>query len=100
MLHQATIHLTETDEQKRILELHKHRKGTVGFDKLTPRAVSTLVGAFCVHLVIGSQYNWGSIAPYVVGYFRDMGIVTNMSQVYLVLPLIIFMSTLFFPIGT
>jgi hypothetical protein len=58
------------------------------------------MGAFCVHLVIGSQYAWGSIAPYMVGYFRDMGIETNMSEFYLVLPLIVIISTLFFPLGT
>ncbi len=58
------------------------------------------MGAFCVHLTIGSQYAWGSIAPYIVGYFRDMGKPVNMSQFYLVLPLIVIMSTFFFPIGT
>jgi MFS transporter, OFA family, oxalate/formate antiporter len=64
------------------------------------KAVATLIGAFCTHLTIGSQYAWGSIAPYIVGYFRDMGIETNMSQFYMVLPLIVIMSTFFFPIGT
>ena len=100
MLHQASIHLSETDELKRAQVVHLHRKGSAGYDKFTLKAVTTLIGAFCVHLTIGSQYAWGSIAPYTVGYFRDMGIETNMSQFYMVLPLIVIMSTLFFPIGT
>lgn len=60
----------------------------------------TLMGAFCVHLVVGSQYAWGSLAPYVVGYFNDMGLQTNMSEMYLVLPLIVITSTVFYPVAT
>jgi hypothetical protein len=100
MLHQASIHLGETEELRRQESLNLHKKGAAGYDKFTFRAISTLFGAFCVHLVIGSQYAWGNIAPYVVGYFRDKGIDTNMSQLYLVLPLIVIISTLFFYLGT
>jgi hypothetical protein len=73
--------------------------GRVGYDKFTPAAVATLIGAFCVHLVIGSQYAWGNMSPYIVGYFRNLGFDSNMSQFYMVLPLIVIISTLFFPLG-
>jgi MFS family permease len=39
------------------------------------------------------------MAPYIVGYFINLGKPANMSQFYLVLPLIVLMSTLIFPIG-
>ena len=100
MLHQSTIHLGETEELKREHTINKHKIGKVGYDKITLKAGLTLFGAFCVHLIIGAQYAWGSMAPYIVGYFRDMGIQTNMSQFYFVLPLIVIVSTFFFPIGT
>ena len=60
----------------------------------------TLIGALCVHLGVGSQYAWGSISPYLVGYFRDMGKPANMSQFYIVLPLIVIISTFVFPLAT
>ncbi len=53
-----------------------------------------------MHLVIGAQYAWGNIAPYIVGYFRDMGVQTNMSEMFAVLPVVVIISTLVFPIGT
>lgn len=39
------------------------------------------------------------MAPYIVGYYRDLGIDANMSEFYLVLPLIVIVSTVFFPFG-
>ena len=74
-------------------------KNHIGYDKFTPAAIATLFGAFAVHLIIGSQYAWGNMAPYIVGYYRDLGIDANMSEFYLVLPLIVITSTVFFPIG-
>ena len=71
-----------------------------GKDKFTSSAIMTLIGAFCIELVVGSQYAWGSMAIYIVGYFRLIGnLEANMSQFYLVLPLIVITSTIFFPIG-
>lgn len=50
--------------------------------------------------MVGSQYAWGAMAIYIVGYFRSVGnLDANMSQFYLVLPLIVITSTVFFPIG-
>lgn len=40
------------------------------------------------------------MAIYIVGYFRELGnIDANMSQFYLVLPLIVIVSTVVFPVG-
>lgn len=39
------------------------------------------------------------MAPYIVGYYRDLGIDANMSEFYLVLPLIVIVSTIVFPLG-
>ena len=53
-----------------------------------------------MHFVVGSQYAWGAMAIYIVGYFRMIGnLEANMSQFYLVLPLIVIVSTVFFPLG-
>ena len=54
MLHHASIHLSDTEEVKREVTAHKHELGKAGYDKFTPYAVATLMGAFCVHLTIGS----------------------------------------------
>jgi OFA family oxalate/formate antiporter-like MFS transporter len=59
----------------------------------------TLIGSWLVHCVVGSQYAWGSISPYIVSYFRNKGVDATDSQFYAVLPLIIVVSTLFFPLG-
>ena len=49
---------------------------------------------------MGSQYAWGAMAVYIVGYFRSVGnLDANMSQFYLVLPLIVITSTFVFPAG-
>lgn len=49
--------------------------------------------------MIGAQYAWGNISPYIVGYFRGLGYDSNMSKFYLVLPLIVITSTIVFPLG-
>jgi len=83
-----------------LAETHHRRRGTAGYDKWTPEGIACLFGAFCVHLMVGSQYAWGSMVPYMVGYYRQVGnLDSNMSQFYIVLPLIVITSTLFFPIG-
>lgn len=39
------------------------------------------------------------MSPYIVGWFRDRGIDTNLSQFYMVLPLIVLTSTFVWPFG-
>lgn len=75
MFHQVEIHLLESEDvrSRREEELRVHGHG-IGYDKCTFRAVLTLIGAFMVHLVVGSQYAWGNMAPYFVGYFREQGL--------------------------
>ena len=67
--------------------------------KFTKKAILTLIGAFMIQTVLGAQFLWGNILPYVVGYFRDLGNDLNMSQFYTVLPIIVLISTIAFPIG-
>ena len=52
-----------------------------------------------MHCIIGSQYAWGNIVPYIVGYYRDLGFDANLSKFYFVLPLIVATSTFVFPLG-
>ena len=62
--------------------------------------MSTLIGAFLVHVVVGSQYAWGNMSPYIVSYYRNIGHEhVNQSQFYAILPIIVVVSTLTFPLG-
>ena len=72
---------------------------TIGYDKLTAAAILTLVGGFIIDVMIGSQFAWGNISPYVTGYYRDLGNDVRMTDFYSVLPVITITSTLSFPFG-
>ena len=97
MEHQESIHLSGGTRSSRELA---GLDPVPGKDAFTRQAILTLMGSFCVHLVVGSQYAWGAMSIYIVGYFRYLGnLDANMSQFYLVLPLIVIMSTVIFPIG-
>lgn len=52
-----------------------------------------------IHMVVGAQYAWGAMVPYVVGYYRMKGYDINLSQFYAVLPIKVMVSTLVFPLG-
>jgi len=71
-----------------------------GYDKFTPRAILCLLGSWIIHLVAGAQYAWGNMSPYIVSYFKNNGYpeVTG-KQLYSVLPVVMGISTLTFPIG-
>lgn len=77
------------------------RRGPIeGFDKFTPRAISTLIGSWLIHIVVGSQYAWGNMSPYIVSYYKNLGFTwVNDSLFYAILPLIVLISMLTFPIG-
>jgi hypothetical protein len=50
-----------------------------GYDKFTIKAILTLIGSCNMLFLIGAQFTWGNIMPYVVGYYRDQGYDVNMS---------------------
>lgn len=85
-------------EESNFKQATKPRK--VGYDKVTQQAGFTLVGAFVIQTMLGVQYAWGNISPYVVGHFRDLGYTNiTMNDFYSVLSVIMITSTLLFPIG-
>ena len=59
----------------------------------------TMLGAVLVTSIIGIQPAWGTILPYVTGYFRDFDFDIHNSQFYSVYPTIIIVTTLMFPVG-
>lgn len=72
----------------------------VGYDKFTKEAILTLVGTFTAMLILGIQFSWGNLTPYLVGYFRDMGVNTKFNDFYSILPIILISATVCFPIGS
>lgn len=49
--------------------------------------------------MIGTQFAWGNISPYVTGYYRDQGNNVRLTDFYSVLPVITITSTITFPFG-
>lgn len=86
-------------EEKRRESSGEAEKTRAGIDKFTPKAVLTLVGSWLAHTVVGSQYAWGNMSPYIVSYFRNQGKEATASQFYAILPLIVVVSTFIFPFG-
>jgi len=77
-----------------------HKKAPrAGKDKLTPAAILTLIGGMTLQIMIGTQFAWGNISPYVTGYYRDQGSSVRLTDFYSVLPVIVIFSTLAFPVG-
>ena len=71
-----------------------------GVDKFTIPSVCSLGGAWLIHLVAGSQYAWGNMLPYLVSYFRNKGHDwVNDSNFYAVMPIIVALSSISFPLG-
>ena len=50
-------------------------------------------------VMVGSEFDWGNILVYVTGYLRDRGSDVTTYDLYIVLPFIVFASTLVFPFG-
>jgi hypothetical protein len=50
-------------------------------------------------IINGAAYACGNIAPYITGYYRDLGNNTNLYEFYSLFPIIIASSTIFMPIG-
>ena len=71
-----------------------------GYDKFTPKAIMCLFGSWFSHLMVGAQYAWGNMLPYVVSYFRNTGVEdATTEKFYFILTCIVVVSTLFFPTG-
>lgn len=86
------------DQTKDTPKAEPHHEPHLNRD-ITQKVVLTLIGAFLIQNVLGAQFVWGNILPYVAGYFRDLGHNVTLSEFYTVLPIIVFISTVTFPIG-
>ena len=62
--------------------------------------IATVVGGFCIHLVIGTQYVWGNIAVYVTSYYRDEDPSVSLGSTAIVLPLVILVTGPFKYLGS
>jgi len=51
------------------IEDQQPRKAIAGQDKVTWRAVATILAGFCVYMVIGAQLAWGNQSTYYASYF-------------------------------
>ena len=49
------------------------RNGIVGFDKITCKAFMTILGGWCILLIIGAQLAWGNQSTYIASYFYMLG---------------------------
>lgn len=68
--------------------------------KVQKAAYLTIFGAFCINLVNGTCFLWGTICCYVISYFHWKGDPSaTLSNGCLILPLNIVFSGLMFPIG-
>jgi hypothetical protein len=59
----------------------------------------TLLGGLIIDIMIGTLFTWGSISPYVTGYYRDQGNNIRLTDFYSVMPVITLVSTISFPFG-
>jgi MFS family permease len=59
----------------------------------------TLVGGWCILLVIGAQLAWGNQSTYIVSYYYHQGKQVTMEEFYVVQPFIVLIATFFYPIG-
>ena len=58
-----------------------------------------LIGGFLIHLVLGSIYLWGNINIYVTSYLWMEGNNVTLNDLFFVLPLSLFMLTIFSALG-
>jgi hypothetical protein len=65
----------------------------------------TILGGFCLHLVLGNAYLWGNISNYVISYFHYGNGDSNgdpqatQSISFVVLPIILLVQPLFAPVS-
>lgn len=50
-----------------------NRTGVVGHDKVTCKAFFTILGGWCLLLIIGAQLAWGNQSTYIASYFYMLG---------------------------
>ena len=80
--------------------MEEKKKLIAGKNKITAPAVFTLLGAFIVNLIIGSQLAMGNMTVYFVSYFRYVkGYDVNEDSFYSIQPLMVLIATLFYPLG-
>ncbi len=63
------------------------------------QGVSSLIGGIILHLFLGAQYSTGNISPYIVSFFRHRDKTITDRDAFLLLPSLVVVATLFFPLG-
>ena len=73
----------------------------VGKNKITSAALSTLLGAWIVELIVGAILAMGNISVYLVSYYNHtLGCPeVNVDTFYGLQPLMVMFSMFFFPLG-
>ena len=50
-------------------------------------------------MIIGAGLAWGNMSTYIASYYKMLGFDVTMDQFYVVMPLMVFSATFFFPMG-
>ena len=64
------------------------------------KGIATVLGGFCIHLVIGAQFVWGNIAVYVTSYYRETDPSVSLGSTSIGLPLCILITGPFNYLGS
>lgn len=71
-----------------------------GQDKLTTKAVMTLIGCWLIELIVGGQLAMGNVTVYFVSYYRlVLGYEVDDDTFYPMAPILVILSSVFYPIG-
>jgi len=66
---------------------------------MTSDAFWCLLGGFVINLLIGCTFTWGTVLPYITGYYRSTHNDVTLSDFYTVTPVMVVVSTIVFPFG-
>ena len=78
----------------------KNSQKVAGLDKLTGPAIMTLCGSWLVELIVGAQLAMGNISVYFTSYYKNhLGYDITNTTFYPLMPIIVIMASVFFPIG-
>ena len=77
----ATASVNSSLEEPITPNFHEPREG---FDKITCRAAFTILGGWCLLLIIGAQLAWGNQSTYIASYYFMLGNPVHMNDFYIV----------------
>jgi len=56
--------------------------------KKSTKALLTVIGGLCCHLIIGSLFTWGALGNYLISYLRLIDPKINQTYAYFLFPLV------------